>query len=684
MVNFFVFYSFYWIYAALACFVSVSDGSKAENGEVHVAASLTSESDVSAVKALVRSTFQTSLTPASVTFHVIFDQGLPKVASFELLESWVSGHGGTIVYHKYNGDDFHCNQVSKANDGNFISLALDKILPGVEEVIYLNADVIVAKDICGFYSEHSLLNNNEFVISAFTAPDGPVGDVSMFAELRRKRGIRLFQDSLQSRFHNGVLLLNLKSWRALNISDVVQDTCNALNKQKLLDTHWTDHTIAAIYKIWGKSLNNSLILRNLGTHCPSPHSLPSATFLQWDGAMKPWLPSTARNFCQRLWAEFSEGSNTKYLFRFHSVLFIGFTAPLPQNSSEYFNKGPGTDWIARLPQFVASNSNATVYVCESGRIIKENLGREDSSVHKLVPKTLVSSKCGSISVSNDDARLLKFDLVVVRQTAEIGLMRRIFGNDPPKFTAIFPLQYRLKKKSSNCKLLADVCIPDNYLFKGLVKDVVKKCAHSDRRTSFLTHANKKKLLLFPAKIYPRKGQYEFLESIRAQLLQQFTIRFIGPKSDPVYADKVANICNTKNLSCEFSGRLPQEDILKIFKEDSVYGVVSFGFGEIDPNPRIVGESLSCGIPVLVGPTTLVPEIVETHFPSIGSRIRNLDEANDVFAEWISRNFSITPTQFYRDHGSEKTIYESLFMNIYKNSSWRTGWAKVYPEDRMSN
>ena len=112
----------------------------------------------------------------------------------------------------------------------------------------------------------------------------------------------------------------------------------------------------------------------------------------------------------------------------------------------------------------------------------------------------------------------------------------------------------------------------------------------------------------------------------------------------------------------------------------MYGVVSFGFGEVDPNPRIVGESLSCGVPVIVGPTTIVPEIVEFHFPTIGSRIRNLDEANEVFADWINRNFSQEPTHFYHDHGSEKKIFESLFMNIYQNSSWRTGWTKRCPPE----
>jgi hypothetical protein len=37
---------------------------------------------------------------------------------------------------------------------------------------------------------------------------------------------------------------------------------------------------------------------------------------------------------------------------------------------------------------------------------------------------------------------------------------------------------------------------------------------------------------------------------------------------------------------------------------------SFGVGELDPNPCIVGEALSCGLPVIFGPLTVVSEMFE--------------------------------------------------------------------------
>lgn len=665
--------SLFWACVVVIC-LGLSSSSSISTGDVHVAASLSSAANIPAVKALVRSTFQTSTVPGSLTFHLLLDEDMAVGSSFELLESWVSAHKGTLVYHAYSLDGFDCSNVAKEEQEDYyVPFVLEKILGGIQEVIYLSADVIVAQDICEFYRQYSLLDGNEFVVRAFTQPDGPTVTKTPLSDLK-KSGIEVADYSHLTRPHNAVLLLNLKVWRAQNISSIVRSICTIQNN------HQTPLLLDIIYRKAGRSLSNSLIERNFGSNCSSLYTMSSSTiFLQWNGKNKPWLSSSSRDRCSGLWEEFSEGPHTKYLFRFDSALFVGFTAPRPENSSEYFNRGSGNDWIARLPQFVASNSKATVYVCESGRIIRENLGSGDSSVHKLIPTSLHNSKCGSKSVSPVDARLLKFDVVVVRQTAEIPLMRRIFGDDPPNLTAIFPLQYRLKKKNSNCQLIADVCIPDNYLFKGLGKDMVKKCAPYGRA---ITHSSKRQLLLYPAKIYPRKGQLEFLQSIRAELLQRFTIQFIGPKNDLVYAEKVANLCTEKELSCVFSGRLPQEDIFTLFKEGSVYGVVSFGFGDVDPNPRIVGESLSCGVPVIVGPTTIVPEIVESHFPTIGSRIRNLNEANEVFADWINRNFSQEPTHFYQDHGSEKKIYESLFMNIYQNSSWRTGWTKRYPGMRI--
>lgn len=646
---------------------------------IHIAL-LSRDSTIPGAKALIRSIFLTSSSrPEDLTIHVF--EILPQTADFTLLESWVEARGGTMLrYGLLPSDDFECDGLIEQEDS--IALFLEKHLPSIDEIVYMSTDMIVTKCIDAFMNANSMIRSeNAHVLGAISVPSGTQVNETIYSRLKFHGIINVtYAGFTPKSLSTRLLIINLKAWRSNRISSIVHGVCNVNKHEQLWEYRYSaSYLLEVIFNHWGHELADSAVKRSArikARYCHRGFSADS-TFLQWDAGNRPWL-STAEN-CRSYWDEFSEGPNAKYLFKFASALFLGFTAPRPENNSEYFNRGSGNDWIARLPQFVATFSNATVYVCESGRIINEKLGKYDSSVHKLIPYSLRNSKCGSISVPESDARLIQFDLVIVRQTAEIGLMRRIWGEAPPKLTAIFPLQYKIGKKNSNCRFLGDVCIPDNHLFKGFTHEIVQKCTPLE-----LNHRHdyfERKYILFPAKIHPRKGQLEFIESVHAQLLKIFTIMFIGPlESDPAYAEEVKGLCEDKELFCEFPGRLPQNEIFELIRAGNVFGVVSFGISDADPNPRIVGESLSCGLPVLIGPMTLVPDVVESHFPSIGSRVHNLSEASAVFSDWIRQNFSVSPSLFYRDHGSEKTTYEYLFKNVFDNPSWRTGWGRSYPKE----
>jgi lipopolysaccharide biosynthesis glycosyltransferase len=612
-----------------------------------------------------------TFTPDQLIVHVFHDL-IDSSFDIEILKSWVISKGGHIQLHSFSFEEVSAyisehvpvRPHFRRTSHNYVRYIMAARMPGVKSVLYLDSDIVIQRDIVAFMNS---LESSELTIRAFSIPASSA-DVRSWEQIK-SYGVDV--DSLEPSFNAGILIVDLYKWHSQNISTQLKKICTINHEIKL----WTrfDSQLPLQLLFGGDrfyQLNLTMLESALGDDVVTrPDRILSrdAVFLQWNGKYKPWM--TNGRFTQ-YWLKYAEGINAKYLFLSPLVLFIGFTAPRPEDSAHFFNGGTGKDWIARLPQHVSVYSNATVYVCEAGRIIKERLRKGDAFIHKLIPKALNTAECDSVRVLEADARQLQFDLVVVRQIAEVGLYRRVWGDTPPKLTAIFPLQY--KNTKSNCAFYGDVCIPDNFLFKGLDDTTAALCLRAMNTYNSMTN---KKVILYPAKIYPRKGQLEFINSVSAESLRIFIIRFIGPERDTVYYETLKDSCKDKNLSCEFWGSIPHSQILEQFR--SAFGVISFGVGEVDPNPRIVGEALSCGLPVLVGPLTVVSEMVEDNFPYIGQRITNNSDASKVFKNWSERDYSDKPLSFFRKYGSEKEVFERLFRNIYDNSSWRTNWKRLY-------
>ena len=106
------------------------------------------------------------------------------------------------------------------------------------------------------------------------------------------------------------------------------------------------------------------------------------------------------------------------------------------------------------------------------------------------------------------------------------------------------------------------------------------------------------------------------------------------------------------------------------------GVISFGINEIDPNPRVVVESLACNKPVFLGPDTVTASITEEHFPYIGQKVKHLNETHEIFMQWVNRDYGEAPRQFFDTYASEGTVYSHL-IRIILEKDFRTSWHREY-------
>ena len=373
-------------------------------------------------------------------------------------------------------------------------------------------------------------------------------------------------------------------------------------------------------------------------------------------------------------AKLSQGA--EYNLPYDFVEFLGFTAPIPQSVKSarvrYFNDGSGLDWISRMPQFFCLNTNLRVFVHEATRVrYNKGLRIGQDALHELVSRE-TEHFCQSIDLQEKDREFLSRSrsrgLLIVRDIKEISKPYLTFDNTVPALTVLFPLAYHRTK--SLCESVADVCIPDNYLIKTIPHDALGACAHSGWWTPRAKYLN----IIFPGKIYTRKGQLEFLLHADGALLRRYTLKFYGRVMDEDYNDSVKKVCNDKGLTCEFYGPVSHEELMKSYKNSS--GIVSFGVVERDPNPRIVVESFACNKPVLLGPETVTSSTSERHFPAIGRKVRILNETREIFRQWIMRDYGKAPRKFFDAYASEGSVYSHL-IGLILEKKYATNWNREY-------
>ena len=368
---------------------------------------------------------------------------------------------------------------------------------------------------------------------------------------------------------------------------------------------------------------------------------------------------------------------------FEAVIFKGFTAPLPvdeklalamvESDLKYFNGGSGADWISRVPRFACLHTNLTVYVQEAGRVRHNRRLNDSTDVHRLEPRS-DGAFCYSVALSPGELEAIRAkraaQLLVVRDIRELspGYHQKWLAASVPALTALFPLQYYSTR--SKCVDLADVCIPDNYLVKTISAEAAAVCLQAKSALQ-----ERPRTLIMAGKLYGRKGQLQFLRAVDRTLLQNYTLKFYGRILDKTYYQEVHSECTRRQVRCEFKDEVGHGELMVAYSR--AQGVISFGIDEIDPNPRVIVESLACNVPVLVGPTTRLAATVEAQFPSIGRRVSQIDHADAVFREWLRRDYGTKPRQFFERFADEKTVYLELFGNITFNSSWRTSSRPIY-------
>lgn len=184
-------------------------------------------------------------TSARVFFHILIDDTVSEINKARL-RSVADPYGSAVRFHKIDISQFHfTNQyIKKYSIGTMFRLLIPEIFPELNRIIYLDADLLVLKDISELWNE----NIDEYTLAA-------VGDRGVWEYLANAYVVleNLIPRNLY--FNAGVLLMNLKRIRekgnlANMVSDFLekypecyypdQDALNCLfyRETKLLDASW--------------------------------------------------------------------------------------------------------------------------------------------------------------------------------------------------------------------------------------------------------------------------------------------------------------------------------------------------------------------------------------------------------------------------------------------------------------
>lgn len=183
-------------------------------------------------------------------------------------------------------------------------LFLPELIPScVEKIIYLDADLIVRRDLQELWN----LDLGNYALAA--ARDQAIGVVSSIWGISNFHQIGL--DPNTPYFNSGVMIINLKKWRALNIPELVFDyvrknnSAMRLNDQEALnailsddwlevDPRWNQHPRVFSYQHWANSVHKDRYKEIINDLIGAPY------IIHYAAKPKPWEKDSMHPF-QRVW-----------------------------------------------------------------------------------------------------------------------------------------------------------------------------------------------------------------------------------------------------------------------------------------------------------------------------------------------------------------------------------------------
>jgi lipopolysaccharide biosynthesis glycosyltransferase len=200
----------------------------------------------------------------------------------------VSGQNSTACRGLEGCDLARAKRLS--NSFNFARFYLSDILPGLDRVIWMDCDVVVANSMDGIWQQSM---KSSALVSAFAEP-GRFGRFYLQEDLVRRlieerfEGVRLAMEG--DSFNDGVIVINLKRWRESNAREALLWLMSQHgSSQTGLWKYGTQPIMMLLGTAYGyERLQSSLCYGDLGFEIAEPQRVSDAVFLHFNGEKKPW------------------------------------------------------------------------------------------------------------------------------------------------------------------------------------------------------------------------------------------------------------------------------------------------------------------------------------------------------------------------------------------------------------
>lgn len=252
--------------------------------KVHICLAADKSHDVG-ISALIRSIKKNTKTPDDVIFHKF---SLDSEYSLQDVQPYINS--------KFTAT----GRGNLKSPANYVRFILAQKLPQVDACWWIDADVIVQRDIVE-YTKNIILNK---LVAAFPREPGQQTKINELDDkiysTMAKEGLHLSSSKMS--FNAGIVYLNLKLWRNKNIDTIIRKICAVNSKYSLWthlgcqpplqlvsgdDCHYLDRKDYADGLGWRKERTIS----------------PKTMFLHWNGPHKPWLPD---GWYKEVWEPFSD------------------------------------------------------------------------------------------------------------------------------------------------------------------------------------------------------------------------------------------------------------------------------------------------------------------------------------------------------------------------------------------
>ena len=167
------------------------------------------------------------------------------------------------------------------NRFNYVRFYLDRLMPAVDKVLYLDTDVIALDDVSKLYDSH-LMDRQRGTVLAAVRRHQPLSkwvNISDPALLESRMSTDL------DTFNAGVLLIRLDRWKSQRVIDTVR-LWMTLNTERLLYAHGSQPPLLLAIGDNYEKVNSSWNVDGAGFKEINKEKLSSAKIIHWTGANK--------------------------------------------------------------------------------------------------------------------------------------------------------------------------------------------------------------------------------------------------------------------------------------------------------------------------------------------------------------------------------------------------------------